>query len=59
MCVVAAQKWVEMLNTANLSREAEVVVAPPSLYLGSVSTGLRKDIGVAAQVWMPFLAAGF
>ena len=56
---MAAQKWVEMLNTANLSREAEVVVAPPSLYLGSVSTGLRKDIGVAAQVWMPFLAAGF
>jgi hypothetical protein len=39
-----------MLNGANLSKDAEVVVAPPALYLGSVATDLRKDIGVAAQV---------
>ncbi len=44
------QKWVDMLNTANISKDAEVVVAPPALYVGSVAGGLRKDIGVAAQV---------
>lgn len=45
-----AQKLVSTLNTGRISRETEVVVAPPALYLGSVKSSLRGDIGVAAQV---------
>ena len=49
-CCKPAQKLVSTLNTGRISRETEVVVAPPSLYLGSVKSSLRGDIGVAAQV---------
>jgi hypothetical protein len=39
-----------MMNTGRLSRDAEVVVAPSALHITTVASGLRKDVGVAAQV---------
>jgi glyceraldehyde 3-phosphate dehydrogenase len=41
---------VQALNNGTVSSTSEVVVAPPSLYLQSVKSHLRKDFGVAAQV---------
>jgi hypothetical protein len=39
-----------VLNAGRISRDAEVVVAPPSLYLNTVKSSLRGDVGIAAQV---------
>jgi hypothetical protein len=44
------QKLVGVLNAGRFSRDAEVVVAPPSLYLNTVKSSLRGDVGIAAQV---------
>jgi len=50
--IAEVQKLVGTLNAAALSKSAEVVVAPPSLYLSTVKSTLRGDVGVAAQdVW--------
>ncbi|KAH7884620.1 Triosephosphate isomerase [Phlebopus sp. FC_14] len=40
---------VTALNAADLDSEAEVVIAPPSLYLIPVKSLVRRDIQVAAQ----------
>jgi len=46
------QKLVGILNSAKLAKDVEVVVAPPSLYIGAVKSTIRSDIGVSAQdVW--------
>lgn len=41
---------VAALNNGTVSSTSEVVVAPPSLYLQSVKSHLRKDFSVSAQV---------
>jgi glyceraldehyde 3-phosphate dehydrogenase len=41
--------WVAALNASKTTPQAEVVVAPPSIYLDAVKSDLRGDFGVAAQ----------
>lgn len=43
------KKIIESLNAATISKDTEVVVAPPALYLLNARQELRKDIGVSAQ----------
>lgn len=43
------QNLVTTLNNARLSRNTEVVVAPPALFVGQALSGLRKDVNVAVQ----------
>ena len=43
-------QWVSSLNKGLVAASTEVVVSPPSVFLGSVKASLRKDFGVAAQV---------
>ncbi|KAJ4423987.1 triosephosphate isomerase [Gnomoniopsis sp. IMI 355080] len=45
----SVKEIVKTLNDAKLDPNAEVVVAPPALYLISVREQLRKEIAVAAQ----------
>ena len=40
---------VAALNSGRTAASTEVVVAPPSVFLGDVSSKLRKDFGVSAQ----------
>eukprot|EP00696_Hemimastix_kukwesjijk_P019794 gnl/Hemi2/916_TR327_c0_g1_i1.p1 gnl/Hemi2/916_TR327_c0_g1~~gnl/Hemi2/916_TR327_c0_g1_i1.p1 ORF type:complete len:613 (-),score=269.93 gnl/Hemi2/916_TR327_c0_g1_i1:194-2032(-) len=45
----SVQSLVDLLNNGGVSSSAEVVVAPPSLYIPMVQNSLRKDFAVAAQ----------
>ncbi|CAB4416672.1 unnamed protein product [Rhizophagus irregularis] len=40
---------IDSLNASQLDRDAEVVIAPPSLYLDQCRKQANKEIGVAAQ----------
>ena len=46
------QEIVNTLNASNLNNDAEVVIAPPALYLRDTVNMIRPDVQVAAQdVW--------
>lgn len=46
------QEIVNTLNASNLNNDAEVVIAPPALYLRDTVNTIRPDVQVAAQdVW--------
>lgn len=46
------QEIVNTLNASNLNNDAEVVIAPPALYLRDTVNSIRPDVQVAAQdVW--------
>lgn len=46
------QEIVNTLNASNLNNDAEVVIAPPALYLRDTVNAIRPDVQVAAQdVW--------
>ncbi|ROT35956.1 triosephosphate isomerase [Sodiomyces alkalinus F11] len=47
--VASIKEIVKNLNDAQLDPNAEVVIAPPALYLPLVRESLRKDVEVAAQ----------
>ena len=44
------QSLVSMLNSGRTAASTEVVVAPPSVFVGDVRSKLRKDFSVCAQV---------
>ncbi|KAG9412857.1 triosephosphate isomerase [Aphanomyces cochlioides] len=47
-----ANALVDLLNTATIPANVEVVVAPPAVHVASVKSRLRKDVAVSGQdVW--------
>lgn len=41
-----------ILNSANISKDTEVVICPPALYTSPVKSKLRSDIAIGVQdVW--------
>lgn len=45
----AVQNLVDTLNSGAVSKDTEVVISPPSLYLSDLKSSLRSDFEVAAQ----------
>jgi len=39
-----------MINSFDVPKGVDVVVAPPALFLDRVMGGIRKDVAVASQV---------
>lgn len=49
-------QWLANLNGGRVAGSTEVVVAPPTVFLETVRSGLRKDFAVAAQVRQPAIS---